>query len=184
MAGINRALSEHSHIAKVNAATQAPCIFLSHISVDGPSAIAVRRYIIKNGGIDIYLAVHDVELQKAVSKNDAVGITNFIERGLSRSTHIMCLVSARTVKSWWVPYELGFAKNAGKHLATLKLRGKIELPSYLEIRKTIHGTGSLNEYLKRVRHGSSKIAAGILTETLISNDDPQHPLDDYLDWNR
>jgi hypothetical protein len=43
----------------------------------------------------------------------------------------MCLVSAATVRSWWVPYELGFAKRAGKHLATLKVKGEVVLPEYL-----------------------------------------------------
>jgi hypothetical protein len=184
MAGINRALHENRRIAKINAANQSPCIFLSHISVDKPSAIALGRYITTNGGIDIYLDIDDEELQLAVSTNDAAGITDFIERGLSRSTHIMCLVSADTVRSWWVPYELGFAKNAGKHLVTLKLKGEVQLPSYLEISKIIHGTESLNEYLNRVRHSYNKIAASMLTESLIPSFEKHHPLDRYLDWNR
>lgn len=120
MAGINRALLENRHMAKLNEAIETPCIFLSHISVDKPSAVAVGKYIMKHGGIDIYVDIHDEQLQQAVSNNDAAGITGFIERGLSYSTHIVCLVSPDTVRSWWVPYELGFAKNAGNNLATLK----------------------------------------------------------------
>ena len=106
MAGINRALYEQRHLAKAGN----PCIFLSHISVDKPSAIEIGNYITKLGDIDIYLDMNDEELQNAVSANDPAGLAQFIERGLSYSTHIMCLVSADTVRSWWVPYELGFAK--------------------------------------------------------------------------
>jgi hypothetical protein len=95
---------------------------LSHISIDKSSATAIGEYITRYGDIDIYLDVNDPDLQSAVLTNDAALMTRFIERGLSRSTHVMCLVSVDTVRSGWVPYELGFAKNAGKHLSTLKLK--------------------------------------------------------------
>jgi MTH538 TIR-like domain (DUF1863) len=179
MAGINRALYEQRHLAKAGN----PCIFLSHISVDKSSAIEIGNYITKRGDIDIYLDMSDEELQNAVSANDPAGVTQFIERGLSYSTHIMCLVSADTVRSWWVPYELGFAKNAGKYLSTLKLKGEIALPAYLQISEIIPGTKTLNAYLTRVRQGLTKTAAvRSLTETLVSHAGV-HPLDKYLDWD-
>jgi hypothetical protein len=180
VAGINRALFENRQLAKVSQ----PCIFLSHISVDKSSAIAIGNYITKQGDIDIYLDLNDEELQRAVKKDDPTAITKFIEQGLSHSTHIMCLVSAETVKSWWVPYELGFAKNAGKHLSTLKLKGEITLPPYLQISEIIPGTDTLNNYLTRLRQGLGKAAAvRTLTETLISSGAQPHPLDQHLNWN-
>ncbi|SRR6266852_2862040 len=103
--------------------------------------------------------INDEDLRNAVSTGDPAGVTQFIERGLSHSTHIMCLVSADTVRSWWVPYELGFAKNAGKPLSTLKLKGEIALPAYLQISEIIPGTKSLNDYLTKVRNGLGKTAA-------------------------
>ena len=178
MSGINRALFEHRHLAK---ATQ-PCIFLSHIAVDKSTAIAIGSYITKQGDIDIYLDLSDEELQRAVKRDDPTGVTKFIEQGLSNSTHIMCLVSAATAGSWWVSYELGFAKNAGKHLSTLKLKGEISLPAYLQISEIIPGTKTLNTFLTRVRQGLGKVASVLsLTESLISHTDT-HPLDDYLDF--
>jgi hypothetical protein len=95
VAGINRALSEQRHLAKASN----PCIFLSHISVDKSSAIATGDYIRKQGDIDIYLDLNDEDLQSAVRRDDATGITRFVEQGLTYSTHIMCLVSAATVRS-------------------------------------------------------------------------------------
>ena len=183
MAGINRALYENRHAAKASESANRPCIFLAHISVDKTAATAIGNYIMKNGDIDVYLDINDPKLQVAVSIGDPVGITGFIEQGLSTSTHIMCLVSADTVRSWWVPYELGFGKNAKKHLSTLKLKGEIALPAYLEISEIILGTKTLNDYLTRVRQGLGK-AAGIrsLTETLMSHAGT-HPLDQHLDWN-
>jgi hypothetical protein len=183
VAGINRAIYENRQLAKANDSANGPCIFLSHISVDKSSAIAIGSYITAQGGIDIYLDNDDKDLQQAVSTHNPVGITQFIERGLSFSTHIMCLVSASTVKSWWVPYELGFAKKAGKYLSTLKLKGDVDLPEFLAIGEIVTGTKSLNNYLTRVRRGLGKaVAVDSLTETLIRDSVQGHPLDAYLDW--
>jgi hypothetical protein len=181
MAGINRALYENRSVAKVARLANVPCIFLSHISVDKSTALAIGEYIRRNGDIDIYLDIHDQDLQVAVNNDDAVSITRFIEKGLSDSTHIMCLASAQTVRSWWVPYELGFAKNAGAHLSTLKLKD-VELPEYLKISEIIRGIESLNEYLMRIRIALAKSASRSLTETLIKHTSV-HPLDNYLNWN-
>jgi hypothetical protein len=184
MAGVNRALTESRHLSKSIGSPTSRCIFISHISVDKATATAVGSYITSRGDIDIYLDINDVDLQDAVSKANPAGITRFIERGLSSSTHIMCLVSASTVGSWWVPYELGFAKHAGKQLATLKLKGEVVLPAFLEMGDVIRGTKSLNEYLTRVRRGLEKTATIVtLSESLIQHSAQQHPLDPHLDWN-
>jgi hypothetical protein len=179
VAGINRALQENRILAKSNESTKVPCIFLSHISIDKPAAMAIGNYITRHGDIDTYLDIDDPGLQDAANSGDAVRITQFIERGLSHSTHIMCLVSQDTVRSWWVPYELGFAKKAGKSLSTMKLKGEVALPAYLEISELIRGTKGLNAYLTAIRGTLRKS----LTETLIAHTAGQHPLDLYVDWN-
>jgi|SRR5712671_3121437 len=181
MAGINRALVENRYLAKTSASSGNPCIFLSHISVDKPAVQEIATYITSRGGIDIYLDANDDGLQRAANSGDAVAITEFIERGLSNSTHVMCLVSANTVKSWWVPYELGFGKRSGKPLATLKLKDT-DLPAYLEISEIIRGTKSLNLYLSSIKRGLTKTAAVDLTESLVRHSASPHPLDRFLDW--
>lgn len=113
MARINRALQENRVLTKSHESASEPCIFLSHISIDKSSAVAVADYITRQGGIDIYLDINDEGLQSAANAGNAVRVTQFIERGLLNSTHVLCLISAGTVKSWWVPYGLGFGKRSG-----------------------------------------------------------------------
>jgi hypothetical protein len=183
MAGINRALHEYREFAKINAALDEPCIFLSHISIDKSAAIAIAAYINARGDIDTYLDINDDDLQLAANTGDAAAVTRFIERGLAKSTHIMCIVSPSTVRSWWVPYELGFAKKSGMPLATLKLKDT-DLPAYLEVSEIIKGTDSLNRYLTGVKRGLRKsVTAGALTESLLPGHTQKHPLDPYLNWN-
>jgi hypothetical protein len=183
MAGINRALQENRTMAKAAADLNRPCIFLSHISVDKSAALAIGEYITQRGYIDIYLDVHDRDLQVAVSNGDPHGVTTFIERGLYLSTHIMCIISNHTANSWWVPYELGFAKSERKHISSLKLKD-VTLPAYLEISEIVRGTDSLNRFLTRIRSGLTKSASVVsLTESLLRSNMSNHPLDPYLDWH-
>lgn len=183
MAGINRALYENRTLAKTAAALNRSCIFLSHISVDKSAVLAIGDYITQRGDIDVYLDVQDRDLQEAVRNADPHGITAFIERGLSLSTHIMCIISKDTAYSWWVPYELGFGKSLGKPLSSLKLKN-VSLPAYLEISEIIRGTDSLNTFLTRIRKGLAKTASvGALTESLLRSSMASHPLDPFLNWN-
>ena len=117
MAGINRANKSNLRKAVFESASSSPrkpCIFLSHISVDKKAAIGIGEYIIQNSNIDIYLDIYDIELQQAVIDGDNAAITRFIENGLNESSHVICVLSNNTKKSWWVPYEIGFSKQAKK----------------------------------------------------------------------
>ena len=100
MSGLNRALLENRQLAKASAYLGHPCVFLSHISVDNPAVERIADYITQYGDIDIYLDGNDDDLQRAANRGDAAAVTEFIERGLSNCTHILCLVSASTVRSW------------------------------------------------------------------------------------
>ena len=122
-------------------------IFLSHISIDKDVAIKIGQYIM-DAGFDIYLDINDQKLQQAVKENNAAVITQCIEQGISKSTHIMCLISEKTKESWWVPYELGFGKKSGKIISSLCHRDVTYIPPYLRIATVLEGIESLNKYLE------------------------------------
>lgn len=190
MAGINRALPqpmmESYNFSKSYASSgeDKPCIFLSHISVDKKAVQEIAEYIMQHADIDVYLDIHDDELQRAVEKGDPETITGLIERGISSSTHAMCLISEKTVGSWWVPYEIGYAKKAGKKISSLKLKGNVKLPDFLTVGEVIYGTKSLNDYINNeIRAFRIQKRNVIINESLISYSDMAHPLDNILDWS-
>ena len=158
MAGINRALPLVGTEAEAfklksmfeSADQNKPCIFLSHISVDKEVVETIAEYIMEKADIDVYLDIYDEDLQRAVEGGDSIKITELIEKGISKSSHAMCLISEETINSWWVPYELGYAKSSGKKISSLKLNRSIDLPDFLKIGELIHGIKSLNEYIKNV----------------------------------
>lgn len=160
------------------------CIFLSHISVDKSTAIKIGDYI-RDFGFDIYLDIYDNELQSAAGRGDAIAITRAIEKGISNCTHVFCLVSERTVSSWWVPYEIGYGKKSAKTIATLTLKNTVTIPEFLKINTLLRGTKSLNSYLEEIRKGSLLNEYVFFDELQKSvHSKTNHPLDNYLDWDK
>lgn len=158
------------------------CIFLSHISEDKDSVVKIGEYI-QNAGFNIYLDVYDENLNQAVRSGNPEAITRSIEKGLEHSTHVMCIVSEETVKSWWVPYEIGFGKRSKKPLSTLTLKNTLTIPSYLEITHLIRGTAGLNDYLRILSNQVSSLSKSVTQFIdLNKNSKVSHPLDNYLDW--
>ena len=159
--GINRAeikgygacIFEH-HVE--NRDYEGTCIFISHRSSDKKEASAVSHYI-RNCGIDVYIDLDDNGLQLATVKNDAQGIVNHIQDGLKKSTHLLALLSEDTKESWWVPYEIGYAKKAGKSIASLMLKKCIDdFPDYLKIEKTIEYVDEFLKYVGEVKKKKEK----------------------------
>src|SRR5437879_1756631 len=132
------------------AASDEPCIFLSHKDEDKEPVRAIGEYI-KHKGINIYLDAEDAELRRAVDDEDDEEITQFIERGIRCSSDVMVFISEETKMSWWVPYEIGFGKNAGKALSCLKLKEVDQLPPFLRIVERLRNTQELDDYLLKVR---------------------------------
>lgn len=186
LAGRNRALvTKKISLESLSSTLEKPCIFLSHISEDKAAVKAIGDYIMEKGNLDIYLDIYDDDLQTAVRNNDAQGITKFIERGLNSSTHLMCLYSETTVRSWWVPYEIGYGKRSNSEVSSLKLKGEVDLPAYLEVGIVLLGTESLNDYLEKIAsHSRRSFKFESINESLMSHTALPHPLDNYLDWNK
>ena len=140
------------------AATNEPCIFLSHIRCNQQQVKEFGEYI-KKAGINVYLDVEDKELQAAVDAFDDEKITHFIEVGIQTSTHLMIFLSDSTRKSWWVPYEIGFGKAEAKRLCCVKLRDvKIDDLAYLKIVQCLRTPREFDKYLDEVLEQKSAIS--------------------------
>lgn len=160
MAGINRALvSEYKRaIFESYVATnqeEGNCVFISHKSTDMEAAEAVAKYLMMNG-IDVYLDKLDTGLQQATKEQNAQAIVKSINRALMCSTNILVLVSNQTHASWWVPYEVGYAKKANKKIASALLLRNIDgFPDYLKIEKMIKSASEFKNYVLDIKGGES-----------------------------
>lgn len=171
-----------------------PCVFLSHKREDKTECRKIAEYL-SNAGIDYYLDDLDSDLQQAALMNNPEKITESIKKGIRESTHMLVVVSEKTVKSQWVPFEIGYGHSAildkgleeGKQkniiklsILTLKDISEKTLPDYMQVGYIIRGTKSLNRYISII---SNRFETSLISEALIfSNTKNIHPLDNLLNW--
>ena len=195
--GIGRfgSISEANEAGLLKKATpEGPSIFLSHIRVDKETVKKYGQYI-KQQGIDIYLDVDDKELQKAVDDGNHAKVTEFIEAGIRRCTDVMIFLSHARRTSWWVPYEIGFAKSARKQLICVRLTDvKVDDLSFLQIVRLLGTRREFVGYIEEMRATVKKLSYGaerfqkraeFLVDLLLEGkmDNPAagfHPLDIYM----
>lgn len=171
-----------------------PCVFLSHKGEDKTACKEIVEYF-KNAGIDYYLDEEDSRLQYASAIGDPIKITESIKNGIKKSTHMMVVVSDKTYKSIWVPFEVGYGhasilnqeklKNKNDRIKlsilTLKDIAANNLPDYLQIGYILKGTKSLNEYISKI---TDRMEKSLINENFISsNNQIYHPLNSVLNWN-
>jgi TIR domain len=163
-----------------------PCIFLSHTRLDKNDVINIGNYIME-AGFNIYLDIYDSDLQRAADSMDHDAITECLERGIANSTHMLCFLSEKTKRSWWVPYEIGYGKSREKHIATLLLKDfdLDDIPSFLYISEVLEGIKSLNDYIEKINLESQtlleKYSSADTSPNIIAHTE-SHPLDNYLKW--
>ena len=123
-----------------------PKVFISHRSVDKPIARAIAG-LLSALGVHYWLDENDQDLQRAAALGmlGEVGVVHAIERGVKHTTALLALVSSRTVGSWWVPYEIGFSRSAGKSssFVVIGTPGQVALPSYSQVAATYSSVDEL-----------------------------------------
>lgn len=156
------------------------CVFISHKYEDLRAAQEVAAYIM-DYGIDVYLDDRDLKLKKAVDARNSQGIVACIEGGINSSTHILVMVTENTRKSWWVPYETGYAKKGGKGIASLLLKEADEFPDYLKIETTLRGFGDLTGFLNTLPILEPIMESSMLDrERIIAQNQHQASLLEYI----
>jgi len=172
--GLNRAINEeftkfqYSYKANIrHFSSSDPCIFISHKKEDKNEASELAKYI-EESGIDVFFDANDTNLNNPEILKNPVLVTNAINDALSKSTHMIAVISNKTKESWWVPYEIGFAtkNNSGSNsIRALFIKGFTQqTPEYLEIVKKIKSTDDLDSFLKTVSN-----TPRLLNESTIKN---------------
>ncbi|WON93821.1 toll/interleukin-1 receptor domain-containing protein [Sphingobacterium sp. UGAL515B_05] len=172
-----------------------PCVFLSHKREDKAACRIIAEYF-KEAEIDYYLDEDDRNLQYASQAGDPLKITECIKNGIKKSTHMMVVISEKTYKSQWVPFEVGYghasildqedlnskSNNLKLSVLTLKDISDSALPDYLQVGHIIRGTNSLNEYIQQITEILEK---SLLNEgRIIPSYNQNHPLDGVLNWKK
>lgn len=126
-----------------------PCVFISHKKEDADFARNLSDYVMERG-INVYFDENDPILAKEHKSPDEV--VNAIKKGLEKSTHMIIVLSKKTLESNWVPWEVGFASAKDKEYRLLRLNDVLgEVPEFYKVAKILNDYDDLNKYLASMK---------------------------------
>ena len=99
-------------------------VFISHRTADDAKAQALAQRLQTKHNIRCYLDHFDPEAKTTRE------ITDLIVSRINICTHLMALVTDSTVGSWWVPFEIGVARQGERRITTFD-SSTVTLPEYL-----------------------------------------------------
>lgn len=115
-------------------------VFISYSNVDQKEADKISRMLSKLG-VDFFLDRKDIDLGDPINKK--------IQEALNDCSMILIIISPASLKSQWVPYEIGQAKALNKTILPYFLHPSLDVPSYLQ---GIHYKTKLNDLKKFFKH--------------------------------
>lgn len=131
--------------------TPRKCVFISYQHADYAECKVIADYFMSKG-INVFFDRKDIPVEHTPEE-----LVNIILKGVRSSTHMLCVVSSKTLNSLWVPWEIGCAyayqdvKSTPK-LALLTLKGitNTQLPDYMRIVDRVRNYKDLFDYADRV----------------------------------
>ena len=119
-------------------------VFISHRSADDRIAKDVA-YRLKNiHGITCYLDDIDDRLRR-VSPQE---LTKILVDMVNKCTNLLAVVTENTTGSWWVPYEIGVAKQAPRVITSMTNLSDASLPEYLMEWPRLRGNAAVDTFAR------------------------------------
>lgn len=147
-----------------------PKVFISHKREDSDSAEEVRKELEKNQ-VNAYLDLLDPELD-----DDAKMLTEHLKKKMNQCSDLLVVMSKKTQKSWWVPFEIGMA--AHKDLPTVTyITEFVEIPEYLSFWQYLNDLSEIRLYAESV-----KKRCGALVKESRALETRMFNMDAYSQW--
>lgn len=117
-------------------------VFISHRTADDAIAASVAGRL-RQHGIVVY--VDDFDKATATAKSDRA-LTSVIVARLNACTNLLAIVTANTNGSWWVPFEIGVARQAPRAITSMTNLEMRQLPEYLREWPILRGDVAVDTY--------------------------------------
>lgn len=125
-------------------------VFISHRTADDRIAREVYERLTKTHGITCYL--DDLDKQTATQH-----ITALIVSRLRQCTNLLAIVTENTRGSWWVPFEVGVAREAPRVITSFTSLAQQQLPEFLTEWPVLRGESAVDTFADHYRRGVPQI---------------------------
>jgi hypothetical protein len=124
-------------------------VFISHRTADDAIAKKVHDRLTTHHGIKCYL--DDLDRQTTTAN-----ITALIVRRVKECTNLLALVTPNTRGSWWVPFEVGVAREAPRIITSFTNLVQSELPEYLKEWPVLRGDSAVDTFARYYKSAANK----------------------------
>lgn len=114
-------------------------VFISYSQEDFKTADSIVA-VLEKLGIKYFRDVKHIEWGRSISDE--------VRGALERSTAILVILSPASIKSQWVPYEVGYGRALHKRVLPFLTHPSIDVPGYMGNPRHISGIPEMREYLK------------------------------------
>ena len=129
-------------------------VFISHRTADDAIAKHVAHRLTYVHGIKCYL--DDVDKEAGPAKQAKL-ITALIVRRIKECTNLLALVTPNTRESWWVPFEVGTAREAPRMISTFTNLPQKDLPEYLTDWPVLRGDNAIDAFATYYKQQSEMV---------------------------
>lgn len=152
------------------------CVFISYQNSDKSEAKKIADYFI-SAGINVYF--DDNDLKRTKQSNNPSKLTELLCTGINNSSHMLVVVSPKTIISQWVPFEIDYGYDK-TDLSVLCLKGipKGGLPEYIRTANIIRDLYDLKFKIRKMVDLNNKL---ILETKLYSFETNLNPLNEVMD---
>jgi len=114
-------------------------VFISHRTADDDKAQIIANHLFNQHRIKCYLDHFDPHAYTTRR------ITDLLMKKIHDCTHLMALITDSTTGSWWVPFEIGVARESDRRISSFD-KSTIKLPEYLTEWPVLNSQRDLDEF--------------------------------------
>lgn len=137
-------------------------VFISHRTADNAIALQVAARLRNQHNITCYIDDLDKEAQ---SLSGSKAITELIVKRLTSCTNLLAIVTANTSGSWWVPFEIGVARQAPRVITTFTNLPS-GLPEYLQEWPILKGENAIDIFARLYKEQSYTLNQRIVRKSV------------------
>ena len=134
-------------------------VFISHRTADDTFAQNVANRLMTRHGIFVYL--DDIDKQVSGARGTPAITALLIDR-ISKCTNLLAIVTQNTKGSWWVPFEIGVARQAPRVITSMTNQQDSDLPEFLLEWPRLRGDAAIDTFAQLY-----KSQRDVLTERVV-----------------
>jgi DNA repair photolyase len=117
-------------------------VFISYCRADSELAEQIAK-LFADAGIEYFLDLKDVDW--------GMNIKETVDQGIAECSHLLVILSPASLRSNWVPYEIGFASALDLMVLPFLQHPAIDVPDYLRAVRSIKDLRELKDYFSDPR---------------------------------